>query len=273
VIAWLLGHQSALQSALLIVAFAAIAVWESFVPRRAPTTPTAARWLNNIVLAGTGGALTRLCLPLIGVEFAVFASANGWGLLNVLRAPGWLSFVVALVLLDLAEYGLHRLVHRVPVLWRLHKVHHSDLDVDCLTAVRHHPLEFLFAGAARLVAIGLLGAPAIAVLAWSMLDSAMSFFNHGNIAMSLRSDRALRRLIVTPDTHRIHHSLRDDECNGNFSMVFPWWDHCFGTWRAAPRLGHIEMRVGIAEAQAPRDVTLASTLLMPFRRERAAIAA
>jgi sterol desaturase/sphingolipid hydroxylase (fatty acid hydroxylase superfamily) len=270
---WLLAHWASLQSGLVIVVFAAVALWESFRPRRAPTTTTPRRWFTNIALFGIGGALARLCLPLAGVSFALWIAERGFGLLNASPVPAWLAFIVALLALDLVQYGMHRLLHAAPVLWRLHKVHHADLDVDCLTAIRHHPLEGLLVGAADLITIGVLGAPAMAVLAISILSGATSIFNHGNVALPRRIDRALRRAIVTPDMHRIHHSVQDDACNANFSMVFPWWDRWFGTCcEATPRV-HEQMRFGIAEAPAAGDVALVNSLLLPFRRDCVALVA
>ena len=267
---WLVAHQATAQFYALLTAFAVVAVWESFRPRRSVSTSTPARWFNNLALAGIGGVVARLFFPLVGVAFAVLAEQRGWGLFNVVPTPAWLSFVVAVVAIDCARYLLHRLSHAAPMLWRMHKVHHSELDVDCATAVRHHPLEYLFVSGAELVVIASLGAPPLAVLAVSILTTVMSIFNHGNVVVSANTDRLLRRVVVTPDMHRIHHSIQDDECNANFAMVFSWWDRLFRTWCEAPRLGHEHMSLGIAEARSAGDVTLHKLLLLPFRRESAA---
>jgi sterol desaturase/sphingolipid hydroxylase (fatty acid hydroxylase superfamily) len=271
--AWLLAHQASVQFAFLLGAFAAVALWESFRPRRKLATPTPARWIDNLALAAIGSALTRASLPLVGVGFALFAEQRGLGLFNVIAAPAWLAFVLAVILLDFAQYGLHRLVHAVPMLWRIHKIHHAELDVDCVTAIRHHPLEMLFVAGVELLAIGLLGAPPLAVLAVAILNVVTSVFNHGNVGLTPPIDRALRLCVVTPDMHRVHHSVENDECNANFSMVFSWWDRWFGTWCEAPRLGHERASTGLAEARDPDDISLLRSLLMPFRRGAAPIAA
>lgn len=271
--AWLVAHQATLQFQVLIAAFAVVAVWESFRPRRSVATATPARWINNVALAGLGGLVVRLVFPVLGVAFAVLAGERGWGLLNVIVVPAWLSFTTAVIAIDAAQYGLHRLSHAAPVLWRVHKIHHADLDVDCATAIRHHPFEHLFVSGASLLVIGALGAPPLAVVAASLAGTAASIFNHGNVVVSPGIDRLLRRVVVTPDMHRVHHSAQDDECNANFSMLLPWWDHWFGTYREAPRDGHAQMTLGIAEARAASDVTLPRLLLLPFRRNAAIVRA
>jgi sterol desaturase/sphingolipid hydroxylase (fatty acid hydroxylase superfamily) len=270
---WLVAQHAAVLFYALLVAFAVVAVWESVQPRRRLATATTVRWFNNIALAGIGGALERYSLPILGVSFAVLAEQRGWGLLNAAAAPAWLSFAFAVIALDLAHYLLHRLLHKVPLLWRMHKVHHADLDVDCVTAVRHHPLETLFVSGAGVLVIGGLGAPPLAVLAAFGLASVASIFNHGNVDVPPSIDRMLRLIVVTPDMHRIHHSVQYDECNANFSMVFAWWDRLFGTWCEAPRLGHESMSLGLAEARTPSDVTLYRLLLLPLRRGRAPLPA
>jgi sterol desaturase/sphingolipid hydroxylase (fatty acid hydroxylase superfamily) len=217
------------------------------------------------VLAAVGSVATRLCLPLAGVALALVAQRNGWGLLNVVPLPAWFAFVVAVLALDLAQYALHRMVHGVPEFWRLHKVHHSDVDVDWVTTVRHHPLEALLIGAAELPLLVALGAPPLAVLASAVLTSVTSALSHANVALPERLERVLRHAVVTPDMHRIHHSVCDDECNANFSMVFPWWDRLFGTLRVLSPDAHARLRFGIAEAPRVADVTLVKSLLMPFR--------
>lgn len=263
---WLLGHQASLQFYLFVAAFAGVAVWESFAPLRAPATATPARWINNLALAGIGNAVARLCFPLLGVSFALFVAERGWGLFNLATAPAWLSFAGSILLIDLAQYGMHRAVHAWPPLWRMHKVHHAELDVDCVTAIRHHPLEVLLTSGVDLLVIATLGAPPLAVLAASILGVVTSVFNHGNVSLRPSIERALRLGVVTPDMHRIHHSTLDRECNANFSMVFPWWDRLFRTWCAAPAHEHSQMSLGLTEARTAADVTLPKLLLLPFRR-------
>jgi sterol desaturase/sphingolipid hydroxylase (fatty acid hydroxylase superfamily) len=270
---WLVAHQATLQFSAMLAAFAVVAVSESSRPRRALATATTARWLNNLALAAIGGVFVRVAFPVVGVGFALLASQRGWGLLNVVALPAWLSFVVALVAIDLGQYVLHRILHAVPAFWRVHKIHHCDLDVDCVTAIRHHPLEHVLASGAELLVILCLGAPPLAVLASAMLVTAASIFNHGNVVMTPGTDGWLRRFVVTPDMHRIHHSMQHDECNANFSMIFSWWDRLLGTYRDAPRLGQSQMMLGIAEVRQERQVTLWNLLALPFRPSFAVTAA
>ena len=270
---WLLLHQASVQLYLFVGAFAAVALWESFRPRRTLATATPLRWINNFALAGIGDAITRVCLPLLGVSMAVLAVQRGFGLFNILAAPAWLAFVAAVLLIDLSQYALHRLLHESPLLWRMHKIHHAELDVDCVTAVRHHPIEILFMGGAELLVIAVLGAPPLAVLVASMLGAVTSLFNHGNVSIGPSVERALRHVVVTPDMHRIHHSTLGAECNANFSMVFSWWDRLFDSWCASPLLGHESMSLGLTEARNAGDVTFLKLLAMPFRGRRITAAA
>lgn len=267
---WLLAHDAILQFCVLVAALAAIAVWETYRPRRPLATATPTRWLNNVALAGVNGAIARWVLPIAGVAFASVAEQRGWGLLHVVAVPPLISLVVAVACIDGAQYGLHRMFHASPLLWRIHKVHHSDLDVDGVTALRHHPLEYVLVIGADLLLIGCLGASPLAVVMASILSAGTSVFAHGNVAVPTGIDRVLRRFLVTPDMHRIHHSMQYDECNANYSMVFPWWDHLFGTYREFPRLGHARMTLGIVEARSAADVSLHRLLLLPFRRDPAA---
>jgi sterol desaturase/sphingolipid hydroxylase (fatty acid hydroxylase superfamily) len=265
---WLLAYGAAIQFDALVVVFGFVALWESFRPRATPRSAIAPRWFSNFALAAASNALTLLCLPIAGLALAVVARDNGWGLLNLVVLPPWLAFVVAVLALDVLQYVLHRIVHTVPLFWRVHKIHHSDVDLDCATTIRHHPLESLLIGALELPLLVALGAPPLAVLASAVLTITASTFTHANVALPARAERVLRHIVVTPDMHRIHHSVRDDECNSNFSMVFPWWDRCFGTLRVLSPDAHARLRFGIAEAPRAADVTLVKSLVMPFRPAR-----
>jgi sterol desaturase/sphingolipid hydroxylase (fatty acid hydroxylase superfamily) len=260
---WLLAHQAQVQSYLWLGSFIAIALWESFQPRRPLATATGARWFNNIALTGAGFLLTRLCLPVAAFTFAVLVQDRGWGLFNQLPLAAWVSCTVAVLMLDLGTYAVHRLFH-TRLLWRYHKIHHCDLDVDCGTAIRHHPIESVLVLGADLVIIAAIGASPLAVLIAVTLAAVASVFNHGNVAIPATMDRLLRRFVVTPDMHRIHHSVSVHESNSNFSNLLPWWDHLFLTYRDAPELDHQSMHLGLEEARATRDVTLLKLLAMPF---------
>jgi len=263
---WITAHASQLQTWVTLASFACVALWETFAERRPASTTYRSRWFDNVALAILGAAAIRLCFPLAAFAFAALVQQHGWGLFNQVALPAWLTCTLGVVIVDAAVYGQHRLFHAVPILWRFHKVHHSDVDVDCGTTLRHHPVESLLGLAFDFALIAALGLPPLAILAATLLILATSIFNHGNVTMSERVDRALRRFVVTPDMHRIHHSTDIVEGNTNFSMLFPWWDHLFSTYRQAPRLGHERMLLGISEAPHASDVTLLKALAMPFRR-------
>ncbi len=266
---WLLSHQSQLQTSLLLGGFGAVAVWELLAGRRSFETPVGARWFNNLSLATLGLLLTRLCVPLAAVSFATLVEQRGWGLFNHLALPIWLSCALGIIVMDLGSYGQHRLFHAMPPLWRFHKIHHSDLDVDCGTALRHHPAELLFGLAFDFVIIAVTGIAPVAVFVGATLMGMASIFNHGNVALAPAADRLLRPFLVSPDMHRVHHSMSIAESNRNFSNLLPWWDYLFETYQREPVLGHARMELGIAEARSMSDVTLLKLLALPFRRLRA----
>ena len=266
---WLLAHQAQVQTYLLLGSFGSVAIWESFASRRSFATPIGTRWFNNLALGALGLLLARLCVPVAAFGFAMLAEQQGWGLLNRLTLPLWLACALGVIVMDLASYALHRLFHAVPLLWRFHRIHHSDLDVDCGTAIRHHPVEALAGLTFNLAIIWVLGIPPLAVFLAETLIGIASVFNHGNVALPGAADRLLRRLVVTPDMHRVHHSANVAEGNSNFAMFLPWWDHLLSTYKPQPLLGHEGMELGIGEARTAGDVTLLKLLLLPLRRSRA----
>jgi sterol desaturase/sphingolipid hydroxylase (fatty acid hydroxylase superfamily) len=207
----------------------------------------------------------RLVFPFAGVEIAFAAQANGWGFFNIVPLPAWLSLPAAVILLDLTIYGQHVAFHAVPVLWRLHRMHHADLEFDVTTGLRFHPVETLLSMMIKLAAIIALGAPPVAVLAFEVLLNATSMFNHGNVSLPSGLDRFVRLLVVTPDMHRVHHSIDRRETDSNFGFNLPWWDRLFGTYRAQPALGHSRMTLGIDLFRDPRELWLDRMLLQPLR--------
>ena len=263
---WLLAHQATVQSTLLLGSFAFIAIWETYLPRREMATPLGVRWFNQIALTAVGSLVTRLCLPVAAFSMALLAEQHGWGLLNQWSLPTWLACALAVLAIDLGGYAQHRVFHAVPMLWRIHRIHHTDLDVDCGTAIRHHPLEMLATAAFDVALVGAIGAPPLAVIVAAGFAAVSSVFNHGNVRMPQPVDRLLRWIVVTPDMHRIHHSLAVGESNRNFSNFLTWWDRLFGSYQREPLLGHERMQLGIAEARNAADVTLWRLLLMPLRR-------
>jgi len=185
-------------------------------------------------------------------------------LLNALALPGWAAIAAGIALLDLAIYFQHVMFHAVPALWRLHRVHHADLDFDVTTGARFHPVEILISTAIKCAAIAALGAPVISVFVFEMLLNATAMFNHANASLPQRLERWLRWLVVTPDMHRVHHSVRYEESSSNFGFNLPWWDRLFGTYRARPRLGHDAMTIGVDAFRSPQDLRLDRLLVQPL---------
>lgn len=270
---WLLTHQATLQSYLVLGSFVFAAAWESFVPRRPFTVPLARRWVNQLALTALGSLLMRLCLPMAAFSMAMLAQQEGWGLGNQIDLPPWLALVAGVLLLDLGSYAQHRLLHAVPLFWRFHQVHHCDLDVDCGTAIRHHPIEIVGGQAFELALIAALGIAPLAVVVALALGGVAAIFNHANVRLSTRADRVLRTLIVTPAMHGVHHSADFDESNRNFANLFSFWDRLFATYQRMPRSDPLPMRVGLAELRGDADLTLWGLLALPFRSPRVAACA
>jgi len=207
----------------------------------------------------------RVLLPITAVGLALIAEAHGIGLFNMIALPTWASIVLSVMLLDLAIYLQHVLFHAVPALWRLHRMHHADLEFDVTTGLRFHPIEILLSTGIKLVVVAALGTPAAAVLIFEVLLNATSMFNHSNIRVPAQIDRILRWFVVTPDMHRVHHSILRRETNSNFGFNLPWWDRLLGTYRAQPAAGHEAMTIGIEQFREPRELALDRMLLQPFR--------
>jgi len=212
--------------------------------------------------------MTRIVAPTGAVGFALFAEAHGLGLFNVVAMPAWVEMVLALLTLDLAIYLQHRLFHYAPVLWRLHRMHHADLDVDVTTGARFHPIEILLSLGIKFVVIVPLGLSPLAVLLFEIGLNATSMFNHSNVRVSPAIERVLRCLVVTPDMHRVHHSVVRRETDSNFGFNFPWWDRLFGTYRAQPEAGHDDMTIGIEQFREPSELRLDRMLTQPFRKDK-----
>ena len=242
-----------------------VALWEILTPRRLLSQPKILRWSHNLGLTFLNSLLLRLLFPAAAVGVAVFAGQQGWGLFNYYHLPLALSVTVSVILLDGIIYLQHVMVHAIPLLWRLHRVHHADLDFDVTTGARFHPLEIIFSMLIKFAAILLLGPPVLAVVIFEILLNATSMFNHGNLRLPVKVDRVLRLFVVTPDMHRVHHSIEDDETNSNFGFNLPWWDRLFGTYKAQPDAGHEGMTIGIDRFRDPTKVErLPGMLLLPF---------
>lgn len=243
---------------------AVLALAESLAPRRVPSVSRAFRWLNNIALIAVGTAALRLVFPVLAVVFAGIAQERGWGLFNMIETPAWLAVAASFLALDFVIYLQHRLFHAVPWFWRLHMVHHADPDFDASTGVRFHPVEIVLSMGIKFAAIALLGAPALAVLLFEIVLNATSMFSHANWRLPLGLDRVLRRIVVTPDMHRVHHSIVRRETDSNFGFNFPWWDRLCGTYRPQPEAGHDGMTIGLPHYQHQRRQGLVWMLLLPF---------
>ena len=245
--------------------FAAMAAWEMLAPRRELKLARGSRWPSNIGIVLLDTALVRLAYPTTAVGLALIAEARGWGLCQALELPIWASVPLVVAALDLAIYLQHVLFHAVPALWRLHRMHHADLEVDVTTGARFHPIEILLSMGVKLTVIAALGAPAVAVLIFELLLNATSLFNHSNVRMPVWLDRMLRWIVVTPDMHRVHHSIVTRETNSNFGFSLAWWDRLFGTYRGQPAAGHQTMTVGIEQFRDPGEQRLDRMLTQPFR--------
>ena len=245
--------------------FLAVALWEALGPRRRRAFPRRSRWPHNLGLLAVDTLVVRLLVPASAVGVAVAAESHGWGLAHWLAVPAWLAIPMAVVLLDLTIYFQHVAFHAVPALWRLHRVHHADLDFDVTTGTRFHPIEILLSAGIKLAAVAAIGAPPVAVLVFEVLLNATAMFNHANAGLPARVDAVLRWLVVTPDMHRVHHSILPQETNTNFGFNLPWWDRLFGTYRAQPAAGHEGMTIGIDAFRSPEDLRLDRLLMQPLR--------
>jgi sterol desaturase/sphingolipid hydroxylase (fatty acid hydroxylase superfamily) len=244
--------------------FAAMALWESRAPRRRPAFARRARWPHNIALLLADVAALRVAAPGAAIAVAIASETHGWGVLNALGIPTWIAIPLAVILLDLAIYFQHVTFHAVPALWRLHRVHHTDIDFDVTTGTRFHPFEILISTGIKCAAVAAIGAPATAVLIFELLLNATAIFNHANARLPAPLDRWLRWIIVTPDMHRVHHSVVYNETNSNFGFNLPWWDRLFGTYRPQPAAGHETMTIGVDAFRAADDLRLDRLLVQPF---------
>lgn len=256
--------EAVIRAGAFIAVFAAVALWELAAARRQPLYGRR-RWPHNLGLLALDVMVVRLIAPGAVVGIALLAHERGWGLLNAVSLPAWAAFAGALLALDLVVFFQHVMFHAVPVLWRLHRVHHADLDFDVTTGVRFHPIEILISLVVKGAAVAAIGAPAAAVLAFEVLLNAAAMFNHANASLPGGAERWLRWLLVTPDMHRVHHSVEYDESSSNFGVNVPWWDRLFGTYRAAPRLGHDAMMIGVDAFRCAEDLRLDQLLVQPFR--------
>ena len=262
------SYEMPLRLAAFFAVLAAMAAWEGLSPRRPRLTPRRIRWTSNLGLAVVNSLALRFLVPVTAVAAAAYSAEHGSGLFNRVGLTGLPAVISGILLLDLAIYAQHALFHFAPVFWRLHKVHHTDTEVDVTTGLRFHPVEVILSMGIKIGVVLLLGVPVPAVLLFEIILNGTSMFNHGNVRIGAGPDKALRLFVVTPDMHRVHHSVIIKETNSNFGFNFPWWDRLFGTYRAQPSAGHDAMVIGLARHRDPMRLTLPRLIALPFLRER-----
>ena len=263
---WVFENEVVIRLSSFLTIFALMAVWEMLSPRRALSVSKSIRWLNNVALVVLNSIVLRLLFPAAAVGLAAFVSESQWGILNYYQVPHWPAILISVVVMDFFIYLQHIMVHAIPVLWRLHRVHHADLDFDVSTGLRFHPLEIILSMLIKFAIILVLGPPVLAVVIFEVILNGMAMFNHSNIKLPLGFERILRWVLVTPDMHRVHHSIDDEETNSNFGFNLSLWDRIFGTYCQQPEAGHEGMTIGIRDFRGIGQVGwLWGILLMPFR--------
>jgi len=265
-VSYLQQHEIIIRLSAFFGIFLLMALWERWRPCRSPTLSVLVRWANNLGLVFINSALLRWIFPTAAVGVAAFCAKQSWGVLHYYSVNTPLAIVISIVALDAIIYLQHVMVHAVPLLWRIHRVHHADPDFDVTTGSRFHPIEIILSMLIKFASILVLGPPVVAIILFEIILNGMAMFNHSNIRLPEGVDKALRVLLVTPDMHRVHHSVEEDETNSNFGFNLALWDRLFGTYKAQPRLGQQDMVIGILGHQDPRSVTwLPGLLLLPFR--------
>jgi len=256
--------EAKIRLAFFLGTFAIVGLLETVSPRRTLTTSKAGRWFANLAVIALNPISIRLVFPIVPVGMALFAQERSWGFLNHVGLPYWLEVVIAVILLDFTIYLQHVLHHAVPLLWRLHMMHHSDLDIDVTTGMRFHPIEIVLSLGIKIAAVAVIGPPVLAVLIFEVALNSTTLFNHSNLLIPESLDRILRILVVTPDMHRVHHSVIIRETNSNYGFNLPWWDRLFGTYKAQPERGHEGMTIGLSQFRDPKRLALPWLLVLPF---------
>jgi sterol desaturase/sphingolipid hydroxylase (fatty acid hydroxylase superfamily) len=265
--AFVLAYEPALRLSAFAVVLTVMAIWEVLAPRRARTLARRQRWPANLSIVVLNTLFARLAFPAAALGMALLAQHKGWGMLQQIGIPSWAAVAAGIVLLDLAIDLQHAVFHAVPALWRLHRMQHADLDIDVTTGARFHPIEITLSLLIKFSIIAVLGVPPLAVVLFETLLNATSMFNHSNVRIPPALEPALRWLVVTPDMHRVHHSIERNETNSNFGFNLPLWDRLFGTYRAQPRAGHEAMTIGIPDFRDAGECnSLTGMLAIPFHR-------
>lgn len=240
-------------------------LWENVLPRKELTVSRAFRWVNNLSLVALNSVVIALVMPIAAFQAAVIASEHQWGLFQLMSLPDWLNVLLSIILLDFIIYVQHVIFHRVPVLWKLHRMHHADLDIDVTTGARFHPIEILISMVIKIAAVFMLGVSPIAIVTFEIILNASAMFNHSNAKLALPVDAWLRKAIVTPDMHRVHHSVIPRETHSNFGFFLSVWDRMFSTYRAQPELGHEHVVIGLPDIRDKQEQRLDKLLTQPFR--------
>jgi sterol desaturase/sphingolipid hydroxylase (fatty acid hydroxylase superfamily) len=261
---FLIEHEAVMRMSVFMVTLLALAAWELAAPLRQAGRPKAMRWTNNLALGVVNIVLLRVMFPVAALSVAALANGRGVGLFNMFAMPCAVAVVISLLAFDLAVYLVHLGFHAIPALWRMHRVHHADVDVDVTTALRFHPIQMLLSVFIKLAVVLALGTPVLAVVLFETLFHVVLLFSHANVRLARSVDRVLRWFIVTPDMHRVHHSTERAETDSNFGFALPWWDRLFGTYHAEPAGGHVAMKLGIEQFREPRESWLDRLLLNPF---------
>jgi sterol desaturase/sphingolipid hydroxylase (fatty acid hydroxylase superfamily) len=263
----ILTHEGVIRLSFFLAILIVMAIWEILSPRRHLNTSKTLRWYSNLGLVLIDTLALRVFLPIQAIGVALLAQNRGWGLLNNLSLPNWLELLIGIAALDFVIYLQHAIFHFIPLFWRLHRVHHTDLDFDVTTGIRFHPVEILLSMGIKIIAVITIGPSALAVIFFEILLNATSLFNHGNVRLPVSIDRILRLFVVTPEMHRVHHSVLIKEYNSNFGFSLPWWDRLLGTYRAQPQAGHEGMVIGLARFREPNTLALSRLLILPFLRK------
>ncbi|MEP0944620.1 MAG: sterol desaturase family protein [Rhizobiaceae bacterium] len=258
------SHESTIRLIAFVGLFGLFALTEFLRPRRPLTVSKAHRWFTNLAIVVLDSLLVRLLFPAAAVGLALWGESQGIGLFNLIEPPFWLAVLVSVVVLDFAVWLSHVLSHKIPIFWRFHRMHHSDRDIDVSTAIRFHPIEIIVSMGWKVAWVLLIGAPAVAVILFETLLNGTAMFNHSNTKLPLWLDRMLRLVLVTPDMHRVHHSIKGRETNSNYGFNLPWWDRLFGTYIDQPAAGHDDMQIGLPEWQDDRPTRLGWSLSVPF---------
>ena len=265
---FVLNHEASLRMGVFISILLLMMGAEALFPRKNRALGRTHRWVSNLLIVIIDSIFVRLLFPIVAVGVAALSVKNGWGLLNMTPLPDWLEILVALILLDMAIYWQHVAFHRIPFFWSFHKVHHVDRDIDVTTGLRFHPIEIVFSLAYKLAVVLVLGAPVLAVILFEIILNGCAMFNHSNVKLPLSVDRVLRRFIVTPDMHRVHHSIHMHETNSNYGFSLSLWDRIFKSYIDQPKAGHDDMVIGLEEHQTKAPASLSWSLLLPIKSIR-----